>query len=204
MATFGAVRGGRGTWWRQAGAASLAAAGAVVLAACGSSSTSKTSSTASTNGTPSTAAGEASTVTIASASVGGFGTVLVNAKDGRTLYLLTSEQGGKLTCTDENGCTKVWPDTELPKGVTSATAGAGVDAAKLGTVKSEGGDLYVTYGGYPLYEFSGDASAGDAKGQGIGSFGGTWYVVSAAGTPVTAAAGAATSASPSTTRGNGY
>lgn len=172
----------------------LAAAAVVLLAACGSSSTTKTaaSTTPSTSATTTAASG----ITIATASVPGVGTVLVNAKDGRTLYLLTSEQGGKLTCTDANGCTTVWPDTELPAGVTAATAGMGVDASKLGTVKSADGNLYVTYASYPLYEFSHDSAAGDAKGQGISSFGGTWWVVSPAGTPVTAAATATTAATP--------
>ena len=38
-------------------------------------------------------------MTVKAAMVPGVGTVLVNG-DGRTLYLLTSEKGGKLTCTD--------------------------------------------------------------------------------------------------------
>ncbi|MDP9074276.1 MAG: hypothetical protein M3N98_08905 [Actinomycetota bacterium] len=104
-------------------------------------------------------------MTISSAPVAGFGTVLVNGSDGKTLYLLTSEQGGKLTCTDENGCTKVWPDTELPDGVTAATAGPGVQASMLSTVKSSAGHLYPTYNGWPLYEFAHDMSAGQANGE---------------------------------------
>jgi predicted lipoprotein with Yx(FWY)xxD motif len=121
---------------------------------------------------------------ISAAKVAGFGTVLVNGQ-GRTLYLLTSEKGGKLTCTDDNGCTNVWPDTELPKGVTAAKAGAGIQASLLGTVKSSSGSLYVTYGGYPLYTYSGDTASGQANGEGITSFGGTWYVVNVSGSPVT-------------------
>jgi predicted lipoprotein with Yx(FWY)xxD motif len=175
-------------------------AAALVLAACGSSSDEATETT-STSSAPTTTA-PAAGVTIATADVAGIGTVLVNGKDGRTLYLLSSEQGGKLTCTDENGCTKAWPPTELPSGATAAAAGKGVDAAKLGTVKSADGELYVTYGSYPLYEFAKDSGPGEAKGQGISSFGGTWYVISPAGTPVTAAP-AATSTVPPTTR-SGY
>lgn len=182
---------------RLAGAAFVAVA-LLVAAACGSSS--KPTATGSTSVTTAASAGSAAGVTIGAADVPGMGTVLVNGKDGRTLYLLTSEQGGKLTCTDDNGCTKVWPDTELPSGVTAATAGAGVTASLLGTVKNARGDLYVTYSGYPLYEFAQDSGPGQAKGQGITSFGGTWYVVSAAGGPVTAKARATTSP-PTTTRG---
>ncbi len=180
----------------------IVGATALVLAACGSSSDKATKATSASAPTSSTTSANAG-VAIATANVAGFGTVLVNAKDGRTLYLLTSEQGGKLTCTDENGCTKVWPDTELPPGVTAATAGNGVNASLLGTVKNAAGNLYVTYGGYPLYEFVPDGTSGVAKGQGISSFGGTWYVISPAGTPVTAAAGAPSSTSSPTTR-SGY
>lgn len=158
----------------------------VVLGACGSSGTK-----------------HAAGVTISTRSVAGVGTVLVNGSDGRTLYLLTSEQGGNLTCTDDNGCTKVWPDTELPAGVSAATAGPGVDASMLGTVKSADGHLYPTYAGWPLYEYAGDQGAGQANGQGIVSFGGTWETLTPAGTPVTTASGNASVSSP-TTGGYGY
>ncbi|MDQ6928807.1 MAG: hypothetical protein M3159_09160 [Actinomycetota bacterium] len=179
----------------------LTGVGLLVLAACGSStSTTKTAATTTPASSPATT-GAASGITIATADVAGVGTVLVNGNDGRTLYLLTSEQGGKLTCTDDNGCTKVWPDTELPAGVTSATPGKGVNTAMLATVKSADGKLYVTYGGYPLYEFSHDSGPGEAKGQGISSFGGTWYVISPAGTPMTAAATTGATSSPSTSSG---
>jgi predicted lipoprotein with Yx(FWY)xxD motif len=154
----------------------LAGAAALTLAACGKSATTAAS-------TPPTSAA-AGGITISSANVAGVGTVLVNGQ-GMTLYLLTSEQGGKLTCTDANGCTKVWPDTELPAGVTAATAGTGVDATKLGTIKGASGSLYVTYAGWPLYTFSGDSATGQAHGEGIVSFGGTWETLTPAGTQVT-------------------
>jgi predicted lipoprotein with Yx(FWY)xxD motif len=141
-------------------------------------------------------------VTIRTADVSGVGTVLVNGQ-GRTLYLLSSEKGGKLTCTDANGCTTYWPDTELPAGVSAATAATGAQASLLGTVKDAKGSLYVTYGGWPLYTFAGDNAAGQAHGQGITSFGGTWYVLSPAGTPITTAAGGA-GASTTTTTSGGY
>jgi predicted lipoprotein with Yx(FWY)xxD motif len=177
-------RSPRSHWLAIAG---LAGAATLGLAACGSSS-SKTSATtvAPTTTTP---AG----ITVKSASVTGVGTVLVNGQ-GLTLYLLTSEAGGKVTCTDENGCTKVWPDNELPAGVTAATAGAGIDATKLGTTKGASGDSYVTYAGFPLYTFSHDSGPGTANGEGIKSFGGTWEAITPAGTPVlpTASGAAAT------------
>jgi predicted lipoprotein with Yx(FWY)xxD motif len=161
---------------------SLILGAAAAVAACGSSSSPGTA--ASSSGGAAAGTSPSAAVTISAKSVPGFGTVLVNGQ-GRTLYMLTSEKGGKITCTDETGCTKVWPDTELPKGVTAATAGSGIQPSLLGTVKDASGSLYVTYNGWPLYTFSGDSVPGTVKGQGITSFGGTWYVLSTSGNPVT-------------------
>jgi predicted lipoprotein with Yx(FWY)xxD motif len=156
-----------------------------VLAACGSSSSSTSASSGrSQPAGGSSSAAPSSAVTISTKQISGVGTVLVNEK-GQTLYMLTSEKGGKITCTDDNGCTKVWPDTELAKGVTSAKAGTGIQASLLGTVKNSDGDLYATYHGWPLYTYAGDSGPGQANGEAITSFGGTWYVLNAAGNPVT-------------------
>jgi predicted lipoprotein with Yx(FWY)xxD motif len=84
------------------------------------------------------------------------GTVLVS---GNTVYTL---KAGKTACTAE--CMKVWLPVVLPQGVTKATAGAGVDAAKLGTVAAAGGALQITYAGKPLYWFAKDTAAGQVKG----------------------------------------
>jgi predicted lipoprotein with Yx(FWY)xxD motif len=165
-----------------------AAAATVGLAACGSSGSGdaaggSASSSSSSQG-PAAAGAAHPAITVAAASVPGVGTVLVNG-DGRTLYLLTSEKSGTLTCTDDNGCTKVWPDTELPSGTTRPIAGSGIQASMLSTVKGPSGALYITYAGWPLYTYSGDTGPGQAKGQGIVSFGGTWETLSPAGTPFT-------------------
>ncbi len=161
----------------------LGAVAAVV--ACGSASLSAAVSSGQSQ--PAGASSPASSppgITVSAKSVPGVGTVLVNGK-GQTLYMLTSEKGGKITCTDDNGCTKVWPDTELPKGVTAATVGSGIQASLLGTVKNSAGDLYVTYDGWPLYTYAGDSGPGQANGEAITGFGGTWYVLSTSGSPVT-------------------
>jgi predicted lipoprotein with Yx(FWY)xxD motif len=86
-----------------------------------------------------------------------FGTILV---DGKTLYTL-APSATKCTST----CLKFWPAVLLPKGVTKATAGAGVSGAKLGTVKGQGGALQVTYGGRALYTFSKDKAPGQVTGN---------------------------------------
>lgn len=183
---------------------SLLLGAAITVAACGTSSstTASGSSSGPSSGPASSAPAGTSTsaVTISAKSVPGVGTVLVNGQ-GRTLYLLNSEKGGKITCTDANGCTKIWPDTELPKGTKAATAGSGIQPSLLGTVKGDSGALYVTYNGWPLYTFSGDSGPGAVHGQGITSFGGTWYALTTSGN---AATGQAASSPSSGGGGNGY
>jgi predicted lipoprotein with Yx(FWY)xxD motif len=166
--------------WLLAGG--LALGTAATVAACGSSS----SSTAAGSPGSSAPAGASSvaSATVSAKSVPGVGTVLVNGQ-GQTLYMLTSEKGGKITCTQANGCTQAWPETLVTNGATTAKAGSGVQASLLGTVKDASGNLEVTYNHWPLYTFSGDSGPGVAKGQGLASFGGTWYVLNGSGNPVT-------------------
>jgi len=159
---------------------SLALGAAATVAACSSSSP----STAAGSPGRATASASSAAVTISAKSVPGVGTILVNGK-GQTLYLLTSEQGGKITCTKASGCTKFWPETLLASGVTAAKAGSGVQASMLGTVTDAGGNLEVTYNHWPLYTFVKDSGPGMAHGQGLMGFGGTWYVLNASGNPVT-------------------
>jgi predicted lipoprotein with Yx(FWY)xxD motif len=162
----------------------LALGVAAAATACSSSSSSGSAASAPSSSAPASASASASAtaVTISAKSVPGVGNVLVNAQ-GKTLYMLTSEQGGKITCTTANGCTQVWPETVLASG-TGAKAGGGVQPALLGTVKGATGSPEVTYNHWPLYTFSGDSGPGVAHGEGLTSFGGTWYVLNAAGNPV--------------------
>jgi len=181
--------------WLLAGGLALGAAATV--AACGSSSSSTTAGSPSSSAP--TGASSAASVTISAKSVPGVGTVLVNGQ-GQTLYMLTSEKGGKITCTQANGCTQAWPETLLTSGATAATAGSGVQSSLLGTVKDASGNLEVTYNHWPLYTFSGDSGPGVAKGQALTSFGGTWYVLNRSGNPVTSSQ----SGNPSSGGGYGY
>lgn len=174
-------RPGAGRGARQWLAVGLVGGLAALAAACGSSASPAASGSSST----SQAGGSGSAVTVRTATVTGLGTVLVDDA-GRTLYVLSSERGGHVTCTSADGCTNVWPAVQLPKGTTSATAGSGATSSLLGTVQGSGGALRVTYGGWPLYTYAGDAGPGQASGQGITSFGGTWYALSPSGSPVTA------------------
>jgi predicted lipoprotein with Yx(FWY)xxD motif len=194
----------------------LVAGASLLGSACGSSS-SKASTSSSTAGptAPSTSASSASTastpaagsdatVTISAAPVPGLGTVLVNG-NGRTLYLLSSEKGGKVTCTAANTCTTYWPPASLPAGMSKGIPGSGVQASLLGTATSPTGTRVVTYGGWPLYTFAGDSAAGAATGQGKVSFGGTWWVVSPTGAPITKpATSSPASSTPTTSSYGGY
>src|SRR5580658_4020396 len=111
----------------------------------------------------------AKSVVISTSKNAELGTILVS---GKTLYTLKSS---KTACTAQ--CLKIWPAVLLPKGVTKATAGSGVSAAKLGTVKRAGGALQVTYGGKALYRFFEDTAAGQVRGNAVTDSWGRWSVV---------------------------
>ena len=102
------------------------------------------------------------------------GKVLVGP-NARTLYLFTADTGGKSSCYGK--CASVWP----PLIAASPTVGTGLRASMVGTTKRTDGKLQVTYSGHPLYFFAKDKKSGDVRGEGIVHFGGTWWLVSAAG-----------------------
>jgi predicted lipoprotein with Yx(FWY)xxD motif len=104
-----------------------------------------------------TSAGAATKVVVSTTKNAKLGKILVS---GKTLYTL---KPSKTACTAT--CLKVWPALALPKGVKKATAGSGVSASKLGTKTIAGGVHQVTYGGKPLYWFSGDTGAGQVNGN---------------------------------------
>jgi predicted lipoprotein with Yx(FWY)xxD motif len=107
---------------------------------------------------------------------GKFGTILV-AANGRTLYRYTLDRKGVNRCSSNATCNKYWPPLVVKTGA-KPTAGSGVKAAMLGTIKAAHGMRQVTYAGFPLYYFFGDKSAGQTKGQGFES---QWYVVNTKG-----------------------
>jgi predicted lipoprotein with Yx(FWY)xxD motif len=113
-----------------------------------------------------------------------FGSIVANGK-GQSLYLLTTESGAKkFSCTGV--CTIFWPPLTVSSATAKLTAGPGV-AGQLGVVKRPEGTYQVTYNGYPVYTYWQD-SGHSTQGQGVQSFGGTWYLMSAtATTPATTA-----------------
>jgi len=105
----------------------------------------------------------------------GLGTEILVDSSGFTLYHLTTERKGSIGCS--GACRKLWPPL-LVVGSAKPVAGAGLSASRLGTMKRPDGGVQLTYNGFALYLFSGDKTAGQTKGQGLG---GTWYAITAAG-----------------------
>jgi predicted lipoprotein with Yx(FWY)xxD motif len=126
----------------------------VALAACGSSSSS----------------GSSQVLHVASKTK--VGPVLVDAK-GRTLYRYTPDHGGKSTCT--GGCAAAWPPATVSG--SAAPAATGVKGSVTTTTRADGAKQ-LTFDGMPLYRFSGDRTASDAKGQGALHI---WFVIPAKG-----------------------
>jgi predicted lipoprotein with Yx(FWY)xxD motif len=94
---------------------------------------------------------------------------LVVSASGRTLYELKPGAGCK-----SKSCFQFWPPLKVSKNA-KLTAAKGIKG-KLG--KSHRDGFYqVTLGGDPLYTFAGDSGKGQANGNGIKSFGGTWHVI---------------------------
>jgi predicted lipoprotein with Yx(FWY)xxD motif len=167
---------------------------ALALTACASGkpkSAATPPSGATTSASTNAAAGSGATV---SAKTGALGTYLTDAS-GRTLYSFATDTSGTSTCS--GSCAQFWPpftSTGMPKATGQAQSGM------LGTTTRPDGTTQVTYDGHPLYHFKLDAAAGDTKGQGQNAFGGLWWVVAPAGTPITSAGGS----SPSGTASGSY
>jgi predicted lipoprotein with Yx(FWY)xxD motif len=143
---------------------------ALALAACGSDDDSSSDSTSTSRA----AAGGKAVVTAATDDR--LGRIVVDDK-GLTVYTLTDAAGKAVPC--EGSCLEAWPPVLLVAG-SSATGGDGVE--DVGSVDGPEGKQ-ATIAGLPIYTFAGDAGPGDANGEGLNSFGGTWRVVkvSAAG-----------------------
>lgn len=140
-----------------------------------------TSGCGGSGGTP-TARPTGPTYEVTSGVVGGLGTVLVDGK-GFTLYLFVPDhRSSRSTCYDV--CAVAWPPLLLPSGKTKPLAGPGVKASLLGTTTRKGGQIQVTYNGWPLYLWANDGAPGEATGQGINNLGGLWYVVSVKGSAI--------------------
>jgi predicted lipoprotein with Yx(FWY)xxD motif len=161
---------------------------ALVVAACGSSS-SGSSASSSAKAPASNAAPSGNGVTVGTAS-GSNGTHLVGAS-GHALYLWVADSSGKSNCS--GACAKFWPPLTTK---TAPVAASGVTASHLATITRSGGVRQVTYDGHPLYYFAEDTTKGAVNGQGNNGFGAKWWLVAPSGTAITKAASGAAPASP--------
>jgi predicted lipoprotein with Yx(FWY)xxD motif len=118
-------------------------------------------------------------VTVGSTSSSTLGEQIVVDAQGRTLYALSPETAHHLLCKSSE-CLKFWPPLTVRSSKTKLLTGPGVHG-HLSILRRGNGVLQVTLGGLPLYRYSGDHAKGQANGQSIHSFGGTWHVLSATG-----------------------
>lgn len=169
-------------WLGPAGLAAMA----LVIAGCASSSGSGSASSSSPAPASSAAASGAA---LKSAKVMGT-TVLTNAK-GFTLYWFVPDTSTTSKC--NGSCAKFWPPVPGP-----ATLSAGIKG-KVRTITRSDGTTQATYGGHPLYTYTGDSAPGQNKGNGLNISGGVWHEVTASG-----AVAPGTGASSSSSGGSGY
>jgi predicted lipoprotein with Yx(FWY)xxD motif len=137
------------------------AAAAIPVTALGlaaSASASGAAASSATQGTPATARVASGSTVEARATR--LGKILVNSQ-GHTLYLFKKDSRGKSSCT--GACAKFWPPLRASG---KPTAGRGLSASKLATIKRSDGKPQVTYNGHPLYRFTGDRKPGDIERRG--------------------------------------
>ena len=166
-----AAPGHGGRPWRLGWLASAAViAGALTVAACGSSSPSTAASAP-----PGAASGAAvSGSVLKTTTIGGAG-VLTSAQ-GFTLYSFAPDSAATSQC--NGSCAQIWPPVEGP-----ATAGPGLSGT-LSTIARSDGATQATYNGHPLYTYAGDTRPGQANGNNLNLNGGLWHEVTAgAGLP---------------------
>jgi predicted lipoprotein with Yx(FWY)xxD motif len=172
----------RAKWWVPAGLAAVA----LVVAACGSSSSSGTPASSSSAAPASSSAQPAAAGSaLKTASIGGV-TVLTDAK-GFTLYWFVPDTPTKSNC--NGSCASFWPPVKGP-----ATAGSGV-TGKLTTITRADGSMQAAYNGHPLYTYKGDTAPGQNHGNGVNASGGVWHEVTVTGS--------APAATPSASSGGG-
>jgi predicted lipoprotein with Yx(FWY)xxD motif len=208
--------GRKGTVARVATGIGGAAGVMLIAAACSSGSSTAAAPAASASaGQASSAAsapasGAASGGTVIKTASSSAGTFLTDGS-GRAVYLWVADTGDASTCS--GGCASAWPPVTVSGAVTAAGAAKSAD---LGTITRSDGTKQVTYDKHPLYYFEGDSGPGTATGQGSDSFGAKWWLVTPAGSDITAsvssfsagssggASAAATPASSPASAGGGY
>jgi predicted lipoprotein with Yx(FWY)xxD motif len=161
---------------------------ALVATACGDNGTveetadrqpSASTTTSSSSAAPSTSSSSApppATGTTVTTGDSEFGVMLFDDRN-QAIYLFDAEGDGSPACYDE--CAADWP----PVLTDGAPQGAGAaQGGLLGTVARSDGTTQVTYAGHPLY-FYAHEGPGEVLCHDVDDYGGTWLVVTPAGTP---------------------
>lgn len=121
-------------------------------------------------------------VTVTTRTQPGLGAILTD-HTGHALYMYPPDARSRVTCTGP--CAGTWPALTITAHQRPRAAGK-AHQQLLGTVRDPNtGARAVTYAGNPLYRYAGDLSPGTAHGQALFLDGGPWYVLDAAGNPLT-------------------
>ena len=107
-----------------------------------------------------------------------YGRVLFDA-NGQVVYAFELDRKNRSNCTSAD-CVKAWPPVLTRQ---RPSAGAGVAASLLGTIRRRDGKLQVTYNGRPLYFYEHE-SPGEIRCHNVDLHGGLWWVVTPRGSPV--------------------
>lgn len=107
-----------------------------------------------------------------------FGRVLFDA-NGQAIYVFEIDDPNQSNCTSAE-CVEAWPPVLTEE---QPSAGAGIQAELLGTIRREDGTLQVIYNGHPLYFYEHEGP-GEIKCHNVNLHGGLWWVVTPGGDPV--------------------
>jgi predicted lipoprotein with Yx(FWY)xxD motif len=158
----------------------LAAAAAVSLGACGTSSTIAGVPSPAPVAAPAAAPAPAAPAgpALTASPTAALGTVVVDGT-GYTLYRFDKDKPKPSKSNCNGSCATQWPPVLVASAAEAKEVKLdGVDAGAVNTVKRADGKLQLTIGGWPVYRYSGDKAAGDTTGQGVGK---VWFAVTPAG-----------------------
>jgi predicted lipoprotein with Yx(FWY)xxD motif len=147
----------------------FAAASAALLAGgCASSKSGSTAAPGAASAPASASAASVPALAVAkTVALSKHGKDTVFTSNGFALYYFDPDSSTTSACT--GGCADTWPPVVGP-----VTANAGLPASQFGTITRPDGSTQATFGGHPLYRYSGDAAPGDVTGDGIK---GTWHLI---------------------------
>jgi predicted lipoprotein with Yx(FWY)xxD motif len=94
---------------------------------------------------------------------------------GLTLYTLSGERVGNLKCLTK-ACFAIWAPYKITA-TQPLTKARGISGTLGRLRRVKGGFYQLMLNNRPLYRYNGDSGKGQANGDGIRSFGGTWRVV---------------------------